>query len=66
MLAGVTIHDPYVTWIDATVEIGPDVAIEPNVILRGATHIGRDTVIRAGSQIDRLDHRRALPDLGAA
>jgi bifunctional UDP-N-acetylglucosamine pyrophosphorylase/glucosamine-1-phosphate N-acetyltransferase len=51
MLAGVTIRDPYVTWIDATVEIGPDVVIEPNVILRGATYIGRDSVIRAGSQI---------------
>jgi len=51
MLAGVSIRDPYVTWIDATVEIAPDVTIEPNVILRGATSIGRDTVIRAGSQI---------------
>jgi bifunctional UDP-N-acetylglucosamine pyrophosphorylase/glucosamine-1-phosphate N-acetyltransferase len=51
MLAGVTIRDPYVTWIDATVQIGPDVTLEPNVILRGKTSIGRDTVIRAGSQI---------------
>ena len=51
MLAGVTIRDPYVTWIDATVEIEPDVTIEPNVILRGQTRIGRDTVVRAGSQI---------------
>ena len=50
-LAGVTIRDPYVTWIDATVQIEPDVTIEPNVVLRGATTIGRDTVIRAGSQI---------------
>lgn len=50
-LAGVTIRDPYVTWIDATVRIEPDVTIEPNVILRGATMIGRGTVIRAGSQI---------------
>ena len=51
MLAGVTIRDPYVTWIDATVEIEPDVTLEPNVILRGRTSIGRETVIRAGSQI---------------
>ena len=51
MLAGVTIRDPYVTWIDATVEIEPDVTIEPNVILRGKSRIGRDTVVRAGSQI---------------
>jgi bifunctional UDP-N-acetylglucosamine pyrophosphorylase/glucosamine-1-phosphate N-acetyltransferase len=50
-LAGVTIRDPYVTWIDATVQIEPDVTIEPNVVLRGVTKIGRDSVIRAGSQI---------------
>jgi bifunctional UDP-N-acetylglucosamine pyrophosphorylase/glucosamine-1-phosphate N-acetyltransferase len=51
MLAGVSIRDPGITWIDATVEIAEDVTIEPNVILRGGTKIGRDTVIRAGSQL---------------
>jgi bifunctional UDP-N-acetylglucosamine pyrophosphorylase / glucosamine-1-phosphate N-acetyltransferase len=51
MLAGVTIVDPTTTWIDATVEVAEDVTIEPNVILRGQTRIGRDTVVRAGSQV---------------
>jgi bifunctional UDP-N-acetylglucosamine pyrophosphorylase/glucosamine-1-phosphate N-acetyltransferase len=51
MLAGVTIVDPLSAFIDASVEIAPDVTIEPNVILRGTTRIGRDTVVRAGSQL---------------
>ncbi|HUG47151.1 MAG TPA: bifunctional UDP-N-acetylglucosamine diphosphorylase/glucosamine-1-phosphate N-acetyltransferase GlmU [Candidatus Limnocylindria bacterium] len=51
LLEGVTIQDPSTTLVDATVEIAQDVTIEPNVILRGRTRIGRDTVIRAGSQI---------------
>jgi bifunctional UDP-N-acetylglucosamine pyrophosphorylase / glucosamine-1-phosphate N-acetyltransferase len=51
MRAGVTIRDPANTWIEATVEIDQDVTIEPNVILKGATRIGRDTTIRAGSQL---------------
>jgi bifunctional UDP-N-acetylglucosamine pyrophosphorylase/glucosamine-1-phosphate N-acetyltransferase len=51
MRAGVTMEDPATTWIDATVEIAADVTLEPNVILRGSTVIGRDARIRAGSQI---------------
>jgi bifunctional UDP-N-acetylglucosamine pyrophosphorylase / glucosamine-1-phosphate N-acetyltransferase len=51
MEAGVTIVDVQSTWIDATVDIAEDVTIEPNVILRGRTSIGRDTVVRAGSQV---------------
>jgi bifunctional UDP-N-acetylglucosamine pyrophosphorylase/glucosamine-1-phosphate N-acetyltransferase len=51
MLAGVTLRDPLTTWIDATVEIESDVTVEPNVALRGHTRIGRDTVIRSGSQV---------------
>jgi len=51
MRAGVTIVDPTTTYIDASVEIAEDVTLEPNVILRGATVIERDAVIRAGSQI---------------
>ncbi len=49
--AGVTMRDPATTIVEATVEIDPDVTIEPNVILRGMTNIGRDSVIKAGSQI---------------
>ena len=37
MLAGVTIVDPASTWIEAEVEIGPDVRIEPGCSLIGAT-----------------------------
>jgi bifunctional UDP-N-acetylglucosamine pyrophosphorylase/glucosamine-1-phosphate N-acetyltransferase len=51
MVAGVTIEDPSMTWIDATVEVEPDVTIAPNVVIRGATTIGRDTVVMSGSQV---------------
>ena len=51
MEAGVTLHDPGSATIEATVRIAPDVTIEPNVILRGATRIGRETVVKAGSQL---------------
>jgi len=51
MKAGVTFEDPASAFVDATVEIGEDVTIEPNVVLRGATRIARDTVIKSGSQI---------------
>ncbi len=51
MEEGVTFQDPAAVDLDATVEIDQDVTIERNVILRGSTRIGRDSVIRAGSQI---------------
>jgi bifunctional UDP-N-acetylglucosamine pyrophosphorylase/glucosamine-1-phosphate N-acetyltransferase len=45
MRAGVTILDPSSTWIDAAVEIAPDVTIAPGTSLRGATSVG------SGSQL---------------
>ncbi|CAN5732074.1 bifunctional UDP-N-acetylglucosamine diphosphorylase/glucosamine-1-phosphate N-acetyltransferase GlmU [soil metagenome] len=58
---GVTIADPAGTLIEATVTIAEDVTIEPDVILRGETSIGRETVIRAGSQIaDSIIGERCL------
>jgi len=45
MMSGVTMVDPDSVYIDASVELGTDVTIEPNVILRGGTRIG------SGSQI---------------
>jgi bifunctional UDP-N-acetylglucosamine pyrophosphorylase/glucosamine-1-phosphate N-acetyltransferase len=51
MRAGVTLRDPASTFIDAAVEIAEDVTLEPDVSLRGQTVIGRDAVIRTGSQI---------------
>ena len=40
MLAGVTIVNPAVTYIDPDVTIGPDTVIWPNTYLRGKTAIG--------------------------
>ncbi|MFL5871692.1 MAG: bifunctional UDP-N-acetylglucosamine diphosphorylase/glucosamine-1-phosphate N-acetyltransferase GlmU, partial [Solirubrobacterales bacterium] len=51
MLAGVTIVDPDTTWIDAEVEIAPDVTIEPGTSLRGQTTIGTDSVIGPHSTV---------------
>ena len=51
MRAGVTLRDPASTFIEAGVEIAPDVTIEPGVSLRGATVIERDAVIRTGSNL---------------
>jgi bifunctional UDP-N-acetylglucosamine pyrophosphorylase / glucosamine-1-phosphate N-acetyltransferase len=51
MRAGVTIVDPASTFIEAAVTLDEDITIEPFVLLRGNTRIGRDTVIRSGSQI---------------
>jgi bifunctional UDP-N-acetylglucosamine pyrophosphorylase/glucosamine-1-phosphate N-acetyltransferase len=45
MLAGVTIVDPASTWIDAEVEIEPDVTIQPFSVLRGRIRIGGGTEI---------------------
>jgi bifunctional UDP-N-acetylglucosamine pyrophosphorylase / glucosamine-1-phosphate N-acetyltransferase len=45
MLAGVTIIDPDSTWIDADVELAPDVTIEPGCHLRGASSVGAGSVI---------------------
>jgi bifunctional UDP-N-acetylglucosamine pyrophosphorylase/glucosamine-1-phosphate N-acetyltransferase len=52
MLAGVTMVMPETTFVDATVELADDVTLEANVTLRGATRIGRDTLVGAGSRIE--------------
>lgn len=49
--AGVTMLDPATAYVDAHVELAPDVVLEPNVILRGRTRVGEGTVIGAGSQL---------------
>lgn len=51
MLAGVSIMDPGSTHIDATVELAADVTVEPGVVIRGSSRIGRGTVLRTGSQV---------------
>ncbi len=45
MIAGVTVTDPDATWIDADVEIDPDVVVEPGTTLRGRTRVGRGSVV---------------------
>ena len=37
MRRGVTMWDPERTYVDTTVELAPDVALWPGVVLRGAT-----------------------------
>jgi bifunctional UDP-N-acetylglucosamine pyrophosphorylase/glucosamine-1-phosphate N-acetyltransferase len=39
MLAGVTITDPASTWIDPSVELEPDVVVQPFTVLRGRTSV---------------------------
>jgi bifunctional UDP-N-acetylglucosamine pyrophosphorylase/glucosamine-1-phosphate N-acetyltransferase len=51
MNAGVTIEDPATAYIDATVEVGPDTIIHPNVSLEGATRIGARCEIHSGSRL---------------
>ncbi len=45
MLAGVTVTDPEATWVDAGIEIEPDVVLEPGTTLRGRTRIGRGSIV---------------------
>ena len=63
--AGVTMIDPASTWIDATVTIGKDTVLYPNVTLEGTTVIGEECVLRSstrltdcmvGNGVEILDH----------
>jgi bifunctional UDP-N-acetylglucosamine pyrophosphorylase/glucosamine-1-phosphate N-acetyltransferase len=45
MLNGVTIVDPATTWIDASVELEPDVVIHPFTVLRGETKVATGSEI---------------------
>jgi bifunctional UDP-N-acetylglucosamine pyrophosphorylase/glucosamine-1-phosphate N-acetyltransferase len=45
MRAGVTVHDPDATWIDADVELAPDATILHGSTLRGQTAVGSESVI---------------------
>ena len=51
MILGVTILDPAATYVDDTVEIGPDTVIYPGAILEGATVVGAECVVGAGCQV---------------
>jgi bifunctional UDP-N-acetylglucosamine pyrophosphorylase / glucosamine-1-phosphate N-acetyltransferase len=52
MAAGVTLIDPASITIDDTVQIAPDVVIEPQTHLRGKTAIGSGSRIGPGSLVD--------------
>jgi bifunctional UDP-N-acetylglucosamine pyrophosphorylase / glucosamine-1-phosphate N-acetyltransferase len=49
--AGVRMVDPASTWIDASVMIGRDSVLYPNVVLEGSTVVGEDVVVRSGTRI---------------
>jgi bifunctional UDP-N-acetylglucosamine pyrophosphorylase / glucosamine-1-phosphate N-acetyltransferase len=64
MRAGVTIVDPASTWVDADVQLAPDVTLLPSVDLHGRTHIAAgatlgpqvtltDTAVGARARLDR-------------
>jgi bifunctional UDP-N-acetylglucosamine pyrophosphorylase/glucosamine-1-phosphate N-acetyltransferase len=55
MRAGVTIEDPDSTWIDADVELAPDVVLAPGSSLRGRTKVG--TGSRIGPMTTLIDAR---------
>jgi bifunctional UDP-N-acetylglucosamine pyrophosphorylase/glucosamine-1-phosphate N-acetyltransferase len=51
MAEGVTVLDPAATYVDETVEIGPDTVLYPGAILEGATVIGAECVVGAGCHV---------------
>ena len=76
MLAGVTVIDPATTWVDVTVELEPDVTLEPGVQLRGETVVHRgatvgpdstltDVVVGAGATVIRSHACAATIGAGA-
>ena len=58
MLAGVTIVDPATTWIEAGVEIEPDVVVHPYTVIRG------DVRIEGGAEIGPFAYVRAVSVIG--
>ncbi len=67
MRRGVTMVDPERTYIDASVELAPDVTLFPGTILRGSTVIGGGAEIGPNSElIDTLVGERAVVSWTAA
>lgn len=48
---GVTMVDPFRTYVDATVTLAPDVTLFPGVILQGTTTVGEGTEIGPGCHL---------------
>jgi len=51
MAAGVTLVDPATTYIDPSVEIGPDTIIQPGVVIEGRSTIGSACEVEAHVRI---------------
>lgn len=51
MLAGVTVVDPKITYVDRTVEVGRDTILYPNCMLQGKTRIGERCIIESNTKI---------------
>jgi bifunctional UDP-N-acetylglucosamine pyrophosphorylase / glucosamine-1-phosphate N-acetyltransferase len=58
MLAGVTIVDPATTWIEAGVQIEPDVVVHPYTVIRGGVRI------ESGAEIGPFAYVRAVSVIG--
>ena len=58
MLAGVTIVDPASTWIEAGVELAPDVTIHPQTVIRGGVRVA------AGAEIGPFAYLRPGTAIG--
>jgi bifunctional UDP-N-acetylglucosamine pyrophosphorylase/glucosamine-1-phosphate N-acetyltransferase len=51
MAAGVTIDDPWTTYIDRDVKVGADTILHPSVSLEGRTTVGEECEIHSGARI---------------
>jgi bifunctional UDP-N-acetylglucosamine pyrophosphorylase / glucosamine-1-phosphate N-acetyltransferase len=58
MLAGVTIVDPATTWIEAGVQIEPDVVVHPYTVIRGGVRI------ESGAEIGPFSYVRPVSVIG--
>ncbi len=51
MRSGVTMSDPTHTYVDASVQLGTDVTLLPNTVLRGATQVGSGALLGPGTHL---------------
>ncbi len=51
MVAGVTITDPYSTYIEQDVEVGQDTVILPGTMLQGKTKVGKNCTLGPDTQL---------------
>ena len=67
MRRGVTMVDPERTYIDASVDLAPDVTLFPGTILRGATSVGAGSEIGPDTQlVDTQVGERAVVEYSVA